>query len=128
MSTTQRRMAKPFLALALVVGLSLGAGACSGENVARFAIQQQFGSRAGTATKIAWCESRLQAGAISPGGGNIGLFQINRVHASWIKRDLGYSWGELTDPFKNSRVARVLYNRAGGWSPWRGTCGGSLGI
>ena len=65
---------------------------------------------------------------MSPGGGNVGLFQINKVHAGWIKSELGYDWNQMTDPYVNSKVARTLYNKAGGWSPWHGTCGGRLGI
>ncbi|MCU1449057.1 MAG: Transglycosylase domain [Acidimicrobiales bacterium] len=113
---------------AAALGLAVAASACTPEDFARAAIQQQFGSLSGMATKIAMCESRLQPGAVSPGGGNVGLFQINKVHAGWIQRDLGYRWSQMTDANVNARVARVLYHRAGGWSPWHGTCGGKLGI
>lgn len=123
-----RKTMKPFLALAIVVGLGAGAAGCTKEDVARLAIRQRFGSQSDMAIKIATCESNLQADAVSPGGGNIGLFQINKVHADWIKRELGYDWDRLKDPFANTRVAKILYDRAGGWSPWHGTCGGRLGI
>ncbi len=126
---SRRRYTKPFVALAVVVGLALSVGACTKEDVARYAIREKFGpSLSDTAIKIATCESGLQADAVSPDGNNIGLFQINRVHEDWIKSDLGYDWEQLKDPFVNSEVAKVLYDRAGGWSPWHGTCGGSLGI
>lgn len=109
-------------------GMAVVASACTPEDVARDAINKNFGSLSGTATQIATCESRLEAGAVSPGGGNVGLFQINRVNAGWIKSTLGYNWNQMTDPYVNARVAKALYNEAHGWSPWHGTCGGRLGI
>ena len=127
MTHLQMRAAKPFLALAVVIGLGLSAGGCTKDDAVKLIIRQRFGAQAGIAIQIATCESRLVPTAISPDRNNIGLFQINRVHASWIKSQLGYSYGQLTDPWKNTRVARIMYNESG-WAPWHGTCGGRLGI
>ncbi len=127
MTNLQMRSAKPFLALAVVIGLGLSAGGCTKDDAVKLIIRQRFGAQAGIAIQIATCESRLQPTAISPDRNNVGLFQINRVHAAWIKSRLGYKYGDLTDPWKNTRVARIMYN-ASGWAPWHGTCGGRLGI
>lgn len=127
MTTPQKRGAKAFLALVLVVALGLGATACTKEAIAQAVIVDRFGTQSQIAIAIATCESRLQATATSPDGNNIGLFQINRVHAGWIRSQLGYTYGQLIDPWKNARVAKILYDQSG-WRPWHGTCGGRLGI
>lgn len=127
MSTLQRRVASPALALAVVVGLTLGTSGCTSADAVRLIIRHRFGAQSSIAIEIATCESGLQPTAISPDRNNIGLFQINRVNAGWIKSELGYTFGQLTDPWKNTRVARIMYN-ASGWSPWHGACGGRLGI
>ena len=110
------------------LGLSVAASACTPQQMALVAIHQDFGSVAGIATQIAQCESGMNPAAVSPGGAYVGLFQISTQHAGWIKADLGYNWSQMTDPVVNARVAKVLYDRAGGFSPWHGACGGRLGI
>ncbi|MCU1354426.1 MAG: Transglycosylase domain [Acidimicrobiales bacterium] len=125
----RRKVMRRAAAVSLVaLGVALATSGCSPEDQARMSIQKHFGSKASIAIQIAECESRLQAGAISPGGTYVGLFQISKAHAGWIKRDLGYSWSQMTDGEVNATVARELYNRAGGFSPWHGACGGRLGI
>jgi LysM repeat protein len=49
-----------------------------------------------------------------------GLFQIYfSVHKSWLD-DIGITSAEqLYDPTVNAYAAFVLYNRAGGWDPWK---------
>lgn len=51
-----------------------------------------------------------------------GLFQIYfRVHRGWLA-DYGVtSIDQLYDPMTNVRMAYVLYQRAGGWGPWKQT-------
>ena len=89
------------------------------------AVRQQWGDRLyPCAARIVQRESRWVPTAVSPGGGNIGLFQINKYHATWIRNELGYSWSELTDATKNAHAAKVLSTKAwraygDGWQPWR---------
>ena len=72
------------------------------------------------ALRIAWRESgynpRAQNHCCS------GLFQIYYdVHASWLA-DLGInSVEDLYDPHLNATAAYALYQRSGGWEPWRMT-------
>lgn len=50
-----------------------------------------------------------------------GVFQINwNVHHKWIREEFGLTSGyDLYDPDINIRVAYRLYQRAGGWGPWK---------
>ena len=72
------------------------------------------------ALRVAWRESgynpRAQNHCCS------GLFQIYYdVHASWLA-ELGINSAEdLYDPHANATAAYTLYQRSGGWSPWRMT-------
>jgi LysM repeat protein len=70
-----------------------------------------------TALAIAWRESRFDARA--QGQCCSGLFQIYfNVHKGWLA-GLGIdSRTDLYDPRTNAEAAFVLYQRAGGWSPW----------
>ena len=72
------------------------------------------------ALRVAWRES-----GYNPWAQNFccsGLFQIYYdVHASWLA-DLGIdSVEDLYDPQLNATVAYALYQRSGGWEPWRMT-------
>lgn len=69
-----------------------------------------------SAVGVARCESTLRPWAVSPGGGNWGLFQINTVHRGRVAA-MGYSWSQITDPWVNSRVAHALWSEQG-WGPW----------
>jgi hypothetical protein len=80
-------------------------------------IADVFGPQARAAVAVARCESSLRPGAISAGRGNWGLFQINRVHKDLVA-SLGYEWEDLLDARVNTLVAKVVYDDAGGWSPW----------
>jgi hypothetical protein len=102
--------------VALVVIGGLAVGACDTGDAVTDAINREFGPIAAQATAIAKCESSLNPNAISPGGGNYGLFQINISHRAWVE-SLGYSWSQILDPFVNSHIARLLYNQSG-WYPW----------
>jgi hypothetical protein len=102
------------------IALLFGAAACDTREVSKVAIQQSFPEQYDKALAVAECESGLDPSAVSPGGGNWGLFQINTVHKGLVA-SMGYSWADITNPFVNSQVARVIYDDAGGWSPW--ACG-----
>ena len=120
----RRRFATLTIAL-LAVGVLIAATACTPKVTARQAIEAHWPARTvDCAMRVAKVESGYQSNALSPGGGNIGLFQINSVHRNWIQRTYGYRWEELKDPYKNARVAQGLsadsYRRLGdGWAPWR---------
>jgi hypothetical protein len=106
-----KRMAR--IAAATVAVLSLGA--CSPE----WHIQQIFGGASPEATRVAHCESRLDPNAVSPGGGNHGLFQINNVHQGTFTQVTGQPWSERYHPHWNTVFAKHLYDTQG-WGPW--TC------
>lgn len=71
------------------------------------------------ATAVARCESGLNPAAVSPGGGNHGLFQINSVHRDTFQRVTGRPWADVYQADANTLFARWLYDRQG-WAPW--TC------
>jgi hypothetical protein len=84
------------------------------------AINQSFGPIADQASRVADCESSMDPNAVSSGGGNYGLFQINTVHRSEFEEVTGRPWSDVLDAYANSQYAAYLYNQAGGWGPW--TC------
>lgn len=48
-----------------------------------------------------------------------GLFQINwTAHKSWLKNYGVTSASQLFDPVTNTKMAYVIYQRAGSWQPW----------
>lgn len=100
--------------LAAAVGV-LALGACSPQAY----IANVFGEKAGEATEVARCESGLDPTAMSPGGGNHGLFQINNVHRGTFERVTGQLWSAVYDPYYNSLFAKWLFDQQG-WRPW--TC------
>jgi Lysozyme like domain len=71
------------------------------------------------AVSVAWCESNMDPGAVSSGGGNHGLFQINSLHRSSFESVTGRPWSDVYDADANARFARHLYDGSG-WGPW--TC------
>ncbi len=79
-------------------------------------IMEVFGAYGEQAIGVARCESGLNPGAISRGGGNWGLFQINTVHRERVAR-MGYQWEDLLEPKVNSLVAWSIFKEQG-WSPW----------
>lgn len=81
-------------------------------------IYAAFGSAGAQAVSVARCESGLNPRAISPGGGNYGLFQINTVHRGWVA-NMGYTWDQMLEPGPNIAVAYALWSGSG-WGPW--TC------
>jgi hypothetical protein len=107
------------VALVAVAGLT----GCDGiygpsTNLVENAIRLHFGAAdAPAAYKIAKCESGLNPRAVSPGGGNHGLFQINNVHARAFTQYTGRPWADRYDPFTNSLYAAHLFHQQG-WGPW----------
>jgi len=79
-------------------------------------IREVFGPHAESAIRVARCESGLNPAAISKGGGNWGLFQINTAHRSRVAR-MGFQWEDLLDPAVNSIVAKAIFDEQG-WRPW----------
>lgn len=80
-------------------------------------ITRYFGGGAGKAIAVARCESGLNPGAMSPGGGNHGLFQINSVHRGTFEAVTGAPWSAVYDAELNTRFAKYLHDRSG-WGPW----------
>ncbi|CAN5775136.1 hypothetical protein BH24ACT3_BH24ACT3_05970 [soil metagenome] len=110
-------MKKTLMTGAIALALAAGLASCTPEQRVSMAINAEFPEVAQQATAVAKCESGLDPEAVSPGGGNVGLFQINSVHRGKVA-DMGYSWDDLKDPFVNARVARSIYDEANGWGPW----------
>ena len=87
-------------------------------SAAQDAITQNFGGAADQAMGVAQCESGLDPNAVSRGGGNWGLFQINTVHRNSFEQVTGQPWSNVLDPYANAQFANWLYNQSGGWGPW----------
>jgi len=112
------------IAAAAVGAVAILSTACQPAATPQQAVQRHWGSLTPCANRIVQRESRWNPGAVSPGGGNIGLFQLNSYHKTWIRNELGYSWNDLKNASKNAHAAKVLYNKAvsqygDGWQPWR---------
>ncbi len=114
------------LIVAAAIGaLALSTGACaaprqSGDAVQN-AIAQNFGDYPAMnqkAVAVARCESGLDPNAYNPNGGYYGLFQLSRYWHEGLANSMGYQWSQINDPYVNARVARQVYNQAGGWGPW----------
>jgi hypothetical protein len=80
-------------------------------------IQRYFGASASKAISVARCESGLNPRAVSPGGGNHGLFQINNVHQGTFQSVTGAPWSAVYDAETNARFAHWLWSQQG-WGPW----------
>jgi pyruvate/2-oxoglutarate dehydrogenase complex dihydrolipoamide acyltransferase (E2) component len=80
-------------------------------------LARHFGAQAATAKRVAACESGLNPGAVSPGGGNHGLFQINSVHQGTFQSVTGAPWSGVYDAELNTIFAKWLYDQQG-WGPW----------
>jgi hypothetical protein len=104
-----KTLARVGAAAALVVVL----GGCTPQQW----IQHSFGSRAPEAIRVARCESSLNPRAVSPGGGNHGLFQINNVHRANFTRVTGQPWSAVYNPHWNAVYAKRLFDQQG-WRPW----------
>lgn len=110
------------LAGAVFVG-ALGLTACDpnaqadSPSAAQDAINYHFGPIADQAMRVAQCESNLDPNAVSSGGGNWGLFQINTVHQAEFEAVTGHPWSDVLDPYVNTYYAVYLYQQSG-WGPW----------
>lgn len=80
-------------------------------------IHAYFGASGSKAVQVARCESGLSPGAVSPGGGNHGLFQINSVHQGTFESVTGAPWSAVYDAEANTRFAHWLWTQQG-WGPW----------
>lgn len=119
---TSSRLRRVAAVLFLVVALS----ACTAEDMIRFAFAERGATAAQQeqAIRVAHCESTLRADAISPGGGNWGLFQINRIHRPRVEA-MGFTWDQMLQGYENAVVAADIWAEQG-WRPW--TCARNLGI
>ena len=79
-------------------------------------IHEIFGEHGSAAVAVARCESGLNPQAVSRGGGNWGLFQINKVHRGRVQA-MGYQWEDVLDARVNTLVARSIFDEQG-WQPW----------
>lgn len=89
-----------------------------GTGDASAAIARWFGDRYDSAYRVADCESTLNPAAVSAGGGNWGLFQINTTHEATFEEVTGHPWADVLDADVNAQFARWLYDQSGGWGPW----------
>jgi hypothetical protein len=80
-------------------------------------IARYFGGQTQKALSVARCESSLDPGAMSPGGGNHGLFQINNVHSGTWVSVTGTAWSNRYDAELNTKFAHWLWSNQG-WGPW----------
>jgi hypothetical protein len=80
-------------------------------------IHRWFGASGATAVQVARCESGLNPAAVSPGGGNHGLFQINDVHRGTFESVTGQPWSAVYSAEANTRFAHWLWSQQG-WGPW----------
>lgn len=73
------------------------------------------------AVRIATRESRLQPDVINRNGNATGLFQIMwTVHRGWLCPQLGVcAQSDLQDARTNAEAAYALYQRDGGFGPWK---------
>lgn len=113
-------MKRILLSLVCAAGLVLGISACTPQEMSKDAIRKHFpAAQHEKAIAVATCESGLNPAAQSPGGGNVGLFQINKQTWQGEVQRMGYQWNQMTDPYVNAKVARMVFDEAGGnWRPW----------
>lgn len=82
------------------------------------AIAAWFPDMYDSAVGVAHCESTLNPAAVSAGGGNWGLFQINTVHRGSFEAVTGRPWSDVLNADANAQFARWLHDSSGGWGPW----------
>ena len=80
-------------------------------------IHRWFGASGAKAVQVARCESGLNPRAVSAGGGNHGLFQINNVHRGTFESVTGQPWSAVYSAEANTRFAHWLWSQQG-WGPW----------
>ena len=110
-------MKRTLTTVVLALGLLVAISACTPEQASLSAIKAAFpASQYDKAVAVATCESGLDPTVVSPGGGNWGLFQINRIHEPAL-RHMGYTWSQIKDPVVNAKLARSIYDDSG-WRAW----------
>jgi len=78
-------------------------------------IRAAFGEHGEEALRIAECESRMDPNAVSYDGSSFGLFQL---HAPTWARVFPDFWQQWSDPQWNIEHAKLIFERAGSFSPW----------
>ncbi len=109
----KRHPARRIRTLAALGLATMALGACTPEAY----IDQVFGSQSAAAKSVAQCESDMNPLAVSAGGGNHGLFQINTIHRSTFEQVTGQPWSAVYDPYWNAYFAKYLVDQSG-WQPW----------
>ena len=103
--------------LMLVTGMVLALSACTPQEIIWHYFHDHGNHVVEQANRVASCESGHNPQAVSPGGGNHGLFQINNVHRQQFEAVTGAPWSERYNPVHNTRYAEYLWETQG-WSPW----------
>ena len=78
-------------------------------------IKKYWGADDSQALRVARCESNYDPHARN--GSHYGVFQLSRKYHEARARNLGYSWDDMWDAGKNTRVAYDLYKDSE-WGPW----------
>lgn len=80
-------------------------------------IHAVFGAEGPAAVRVARCESGLNPRAVSPGGQNLGVLQINVVHRRrW--EAMGYTRADMLTVGPNVRVAYAIWSEGRDWHQW----------
>lgn len=105
--------------LIAIVALVVTLGACTPQEAIWWWFHDLGDETVAKATRVAQCESGLNPAAVSPGGGNWGLFQVNTVHrrSGGFTAVTGERWEAVLNPWYNAAYARHLYDQRG-WQPW----------
>ena len=109
-------------------GKSSKGGKYSQSQMTNFAVQAGFSpEQARIMGAIGMGESGGDSGidtvmsGLDPGKSNeysVGLFQINaQAHGDKLSK-LGYTADDLRDPLKNAKVAKLVHDEVGGFTPW----------
>lgn len=108
-------MKKKLMSLAVAGFLIAAASGCTPTDVA---IAHFPANQRGNAQCVVRYESGGDPGAVSPGGGNHGLFQINTVHKGTFRQVTGKNfYPGVYDADANGKFAAWLW-RQQGWRPW----------
>lgn len=99
--------------------VTFAVAACTPQEAIWWAFHDLGDQTVAKATRVAACESGLNPNAVSPGGGNWGLFQINTVHrnSGQFTTVTGRPWADVLATWPNAFYARWLYDQRG-WQPW----------
>ena len=98
-----------------------GPALAGGVDSIRALIRAVFGEHGEEALNVMWCESGGDPGVVSYDGSSYGLFQL---HAPTWARVFPDFWEWWSDPQWNIEHARIIFERAGSFSPW--SCSGRI--